>query len=783
MPVSPVLMNESSRREAARRWLLDAHWHVAVMRGTRVLPSLQYENTDLPAVMRCTLRLFAPGCPGGLLRDVLQLLGEEPVVENPVVDGMPIPGKWYHNFAAWGRDSGQSVDGGDSTKTLIRDLNEGSVRFSSVSENSCSSYVSIRYVFDVPSVETLTPDAQGYQTRIGGVSRDQNSNLFSYYVTVSRRKTVYIPPAVVNDSVYQTDTSFGWTGLYGSEASPVDQDGNSVAVPVPGSQPLGTMVSLEWSKDPSDCTFSVRVLKRVAKENVPAGASCRKDLFEETDGSKVSAATSPLGHAPEPSNGLSLEYSSDKRPDGLTDNAMSGRQERTVLGARSSSEESLFSKEESNVDRSVTGDAPTPYAAGGVRLAVSVEKTPGALKTVSQRKVTEHPVEEASVSVRKDLFSTVTSRTDKSSSQPLSPPDVGLGVSGGSENQKTPGDLRDVSVEIRQENSVPAASSSVRETLTARETRTTDRSSSGAVPSAIVSAGLIRSVEQSRTPGDLRDIGVSEVQEKLVPRHRVSKSEDLFTAEEAVTDSSTPESEPSPQYGNGVRTAVEAERTQGDLLTVTRSTRTDKTVLDASTRLSVLPWAVIETHSDKAAVAPFTRSDQPVGTVENQKTPSGRYDRSRSGVVPGSVVAGSILSQTKGGNLFYTSTVTRTIETEKDFGEVGLIATGEGTATIREVSFTWEELGYYIKTEEVRTVRPRVWHREYSSYIDTARNLPIGMWHYSFRNADPGAVFALFSGFGAEGELQLGYSFEYNDFGLMDGQFNYKQQVQTDTEE
>lgn len=82
----------------------------------------------------------------------------------------------------------------------------------------------------------------------------------------------------------------------------------------------------------------------------------------------------------------------------------------------------------------------------------------------------------------------------------------------------------------------------------------------------------------------------------------------------------------------------------------------------------------------------------------------------------------------------------------------------------------------------MRTVRPKVWHEESSSYIDTARNLTIGLWHYSFRNADPGAVFAIFSSFGAEGELQLGYSFEYNDFGLMDGQFNYKQ-VQTGTEE
>ena len=189
----PATDSVSTRRAEAAAWLAGAacSWHLAVMRGTRILPIVEGEE-DAPPVVRTTMRVFAKGCPLRLMKDVLYLLGVNDTWKDPVIDGHIVPGTWKHRYAYWNRDSGMA-ENGDATKTIIRDFDDGeSTTFAAV-EDGCGSRTSVRYVFDAPAVEAISgvehAGEQGYAVRIGGVSRDRETDLFSYYVTITESNT------------------------------------------------------------------------------------------------------------------------------------------------------------------------------------------------------------------------------------------------------------------------------------------------------------------------------------------------------------------------------------------------------------------------------------------------------------------------------------------------------------------------------------------------------------------------------------------------------------------
>lgn len=771
MASSPNVKNAklptAERRRLAEGFLATAQWKLLDSRGTS---SASGES------VRVNLRVFVKGCPHNALREVHELLSEQREVKDPIIDGVVLPGTWHHRTAIWTKDE-RTGESGMATYTLVRFFTDGPVTESDVVEDGCGSRTSVRFVWEAQAVEELSSivnpatdapyseDMQGFSIKIGGVSRDPDTNTFSYYVTVTERKTQEIPEYVTSADSFTVSRSRTVLGLRGDTEDPVDSDGDAVSIPSPLLRSAGELIDVNWRRNLEDCTLDADVKKQTAIQQVASGRSCSADIFSERDSESVSAAPSPLStHAPAASGGKKWQHTSKLRPDGLWDTDKSTDTEKPVSDAVTGAEESVYHSVASSTHRS---QASVPYIAsvgGGVKRTVTVHKTPGGLKdaqvTVDTEKsvpsarvsksadvfniattvvdrgqpasppdptagsgVTqeistersdndarsnttttrvERPYSGARVDVASDVFGQTVSTQDKSQSSPPTPVVPGSGTSGSVSMQITPGGLKDNSRTLRTETHVPAAVVRKSATLFKRKTDTTAKSSPDAAPEPSAVNGIVLAVESQTTPGGRRDITQSVEEELHVPEAEASAQQTVYEVEASITEMNAVYTGlPIPSVGGGVIISERMSRTPGGRKTSTRTVKHEVPVPNASVQYRLTPGVVETTITDENMPSPHIPSG--TGTFSHRVTPGGLATRTKTTAsVP---QPGYVISHTKTGDAFSTTETIQTVETVKNFGTTGLTNGGvEGSAAIRTVEFTQHSLGYYIKTVTTETV-------------------------------------------------------------------------------
>ena len=723
MPVPAVpasKLNSDDRRMIAERFVATAQWSRLSTRGSAALDAFDGEA-------RITIRVFAKGCPRGCLREVLQALAAQSPVTDPVIDGSVEPGSWHHKAAWWGRD-GQTSRAGDATLTLIREFSDGPSSRTDTVEDGCGSTTSIRYEFDVAEIETLpSPTPQGHVVRISGVSRDPETQLFSYYVTDTESKTKTLGELLEADDRFYNTYGQDWTGLRGSVGALTDENGDAVTVPVP-SAAAGTTIEVGYQRDPSDCTLSAKVRKRVADRDVTAATVKSKTVFDITEQTDVSAASAPLAAPPEPAGGVTYRHANKFRADGLTDTEVTRGEEREVKDADVAESVTAFQEQTRSAHKSLT-DAeaaalPEPSAAAGLIVSVQKAKTAGARTDATVTETQEKEVENADVAESDTVFQSQTRRAHKSltpekvEALPAAAAAAGKVVS--VQKSVTAGARTDATVTETQEKTVAGARTSKTGTVFESEVSTLDRGQEAA-PEPSAADGVITSVSSEKSEGGLLEVQTGVKTEKRYINARVSEAETAFEETKQATHLNLPAAEadalPGSRAENGLLRQVSKDVTPGGRVTATVKKSQEISVPAASTTLVRSARGTRQTVVSKSVGEPELLPGGALGRATKSLTPGKLWDHEVTTALP--AADGTVIGEMRGGN--YTQDVFEysDVVSSKTYpaNGTGLLASG----ILRTVSFSEQQDDLsYVRT--IREVTPKT-------------NFSFRIFHYAFVRA------------------------------------------------
>lgn len=769
-----VKMAADARTQEARSFLKAAQWRVLTMRSTSA------DKDTEGAVPRFRMRVYAKGCPVHALREVHLLLNADNPLTDPVVDGVVQPGKWWHRGAGWSKDEGAG-ERGTGTCTLVRDLYDGEIADTQYLEDGCGSRTKVIFYFDTPSVISLADIAesgtQGFSVRLGGVSLDRETGLYSYYVTVTESKTLILDEHKVAEDAFRTRYDADYLGLRGTVASPKDSDGDAVAVPEPGVLAAGTLITTQWSRNREDCTLNAQVGKEVAIPVPEAAVSRAKTLYSESESVSAAAASAKLGDAPAPADGVTKRHVSRLRPDEMWDTEVSWDQELPVASASVRKSATVFGKAQTVVDRHQDTLPPEPSAGSGIRVETFTERTPGALRNNTVSTETELPYEEAQVSEKRTLFSRVLTKIAKSVSRGAAAPAASGGTGISSSASVTPGGRNDLTEVTEEELPVPNARVSRSATVFQTEETVTHVHSAGSAPAASAGGGVIVSADESLNPLGSKNIGVSTRTELPVEGSQVQESMTVFGREVSTTSHNV-------DFDNELSAAAGVIKGGGRSLTpggkkvTVKTERTETAYAESSARDSVTPWATVRTTEDTHMPAPHGGLSG-FGAVGYQVTPGGRYNRTKTELV--AVNDGTILSHAKGGDRFSTWERYTTAESAKNFdADVGLSNAGlPGAATIKSNDFSYDELGYYRKTTRIEAAGDMLYSIHSASYLSfntgasgeaITNTIEIGML-YNCPPTEIDRLLALEAAWSGKNEGSVSMGLSLNKFGLCGGTY------------
>lgn len=379
-----------SELDRAKAWLdmAQAKWRLQTMQHRSRYNPKTGEYRQLPT----RIRRFLNGTPVGMKTAVLAILKESAPYRSPVFDCETDEGLVYNPTNTFIRKDGveHTTGGKDPTYTIIQDLllddgNRDAFMFGD--ESSCAQVGETEYRWDEPAVEDCPDGGQGVSYQVTDISRDRETDLFSYRIRKVQALTVHVAPHVTSCDNRARVVTEVWDNVYG-EPGAWRQDplrGGSAAISVPGpcSQPDGTTVKVDVYRNP-DCTYRLTVQTTHAKtddgvDGSGAQYSVYKDRYKTTDSFKVLNAAVPLPRQGEDySNGLMTRYTSDRNEDGTWNNSTETEQERQVP---SSTTETRITPRGKHVSRTDT-NMPSPATGIGTQYGYwKTTKTPGGLYT------------------------------------------------------------------------------------------------------------------------------------------------------------------------------------------------------------------------------------------------------------------------------------------------------------------------------------------------------------------------------------------------------------------
>ena len=369
----------------AKEWLSVAEpsWRLQTMQHRGRYNPRTGEYKQLPT----RVRRFLNGTPAGLKAAVLQVLKESAPYKSPVFD-LELDGFVYMPTNTFIRKDGAEhvTNQRDATYTIIQDLrlfDEDGDRFSFGDESTCSERGETEYRWDEFEVEDCPEGSQGVSYQVTDVSRDRETDLFSYRVRKVQALTQHMPPVVSQCDARRRVTVETWNNVYGEPGSfrwdPVEGGSASISLPEPCSQADGTTVQVNVSEN-ADCTYRLELVTTEAK--VDEGAfSVYRDQYKVQESERTFNAAFPLPKSGvEYSGGVMTRYSSERNEDGTWNNDTSVETERPVPS--STVEVRVMPKSTATTRVDTNASAPASALPGGARFGSwKSVKTPGGLFT------------------------------------------------------------------------------------------------------------------------------------------------------------------------------------------------------------------------------------------------------------------------------------------------------------------------------------------------------------------------------------------------------------------
>lgn len=450
--------------------------------------------------------------------------------------------------------------------------------------NNCGSIVTNTIYGNLTDPVLVPAGTSGIEYSISSYNFSPELGMYSMSITKTEQKTLTAGVFTVAEDEDEKNEAQDFSGV---RTGDVDHTGAAVPLWTPGNPTPGVEYTQQIRKN-QNCTTDKSQKKRTVKAVVAKSVRKSLTLYDSTVATQNKAAASAASDPLPASGGVTQETSSEKNGLQQFDTGLTERTELPVTAASTSKRATVFATDETVVDKSqpLLTDL-TPSAAGGVIIEKSGQKTPGALLDVQTATKTELPVSNATLANDATAYDTRESKVDRA--QPLIT-SLAASASGGviisKRGEKTPGGLLDVSTETKTE--LPVTAASVSATKTAFDSRATqvDRSQPVSTDLSVPAAanGVVTTKSAQTTPGALKDVTTETKTEIPVTDAVVDQSATIFEASELRIDRSQPLSTsltPLPASG-GVVQSKRGAKTEGLLLDVTTSTKTELPVSDAT---------------------------------------------------------------------------------------------------------------------------------------------------------------------------------------------------------
>lgn len=330
-------LETSDALQEAKNWLAAAEprWRLQTLQHRARYNLKTGEYKQLPT----RIRRFLNGTPVGIKAAVLAVLRESAPYKSPVFD-LEDDGLTYMPTSTFIRKDGAEAvtNAKDSTYTIIQDLrlvDETGDVFSFADESSCSQAGESEYRWDEPDVEPCPDGSQGVSYQISNVSRDRETDLFSYQIRKVQALTQHKPFEVTQCDTRKRVSVETWNNVYGTPGDyrwdPVRGASAKIELPEPcDAGGDGLSIALNVTENP-DCTFRIEVQMVEALPDDDRQYSVLRDQYKISESRVVSNAFAPLPkEGVEYSGGVIKKYSSEHNEDGTWNNEVSVETERPV---------------------------------------------------------------------------------------------------------------------------------------------------------------------------------------------------------------------------------------------------------------------------------------------------------------------------------------------------------------------------------------------------------------------------------------------------------------------
>ena len=676
----------------AKEWLDAAspRWRLQTMQHRSRYDPETGEYRQLPT----RVRRFLNGTPSGMKAAVLQVLRESAPYKSPVFD-LECDGLEYVPTNTFIRKDGAEhvTNAKDATYTIIQDLRlaDGLLdRFSFADESSCSQAGETEYRWDEPDVEPCPDGSQGVVYQVSDVSRDRESDLFSYRLRRVQALTQHMPPSVSQCDARKTVTVETWNNVYGEPGSfrwdPVKGGSAPIRFPEPCSQADGTAVQVDVAENP-DCTFRVEVRTVVARAD-EGRFSVYLDQYKAQRSDAALNAAAPLPRrgtdyavveVDGQFRGRMTKCESTRNEDGTWNNETTVEEERPVPG--SSFEERRLPRHvvRTVVDtnqRDPASAVPSKY--GSYKSA----KTPGGLYVNEYVEYVRRAVDRLGILCTDTAFAK-THETQSSVTTAVPSGHVPAARNGVVTTWNYDTDAEgSVTRRVRtdSEHDVRDAVRRVSRGWLGTESGRSHRSVPKSVADRLVaSAARGERVEARLTPGAMWDVDVSSFSPAAGVRLSSECSATVYQHAHSLSASGLALDQGHASAGGGVTQRL-SSRLDPSTGSVTDTLETVQEVEVPGSRRSVRVTArgTVVRVSDSNAPAPFPDASSAGETTESEVTPGGRYNRSRESVKPRMGPLGDMCSRDR---FLHSDGVVRTVAARQ-----GAPHSGGSGGTYREMT-------------------------------------------------------------------------------------------------
>ena len=295
-------------------------------------------------------------------------------------------------------------------------------------ENGCRYAVTHTFYWNVEELPELPASSSGINYTMQGLTRDQETGLYSCLIEKRERVEQDIPLYDTAKTIFETRQLAVFLGVKAEDLGSTGQFPYAAG---------GTMVERRLSKN-EDCTTDV---ENVVTQEEPVSSAVTE--FKKTLRGTVKTKTDRNQVSPLNGEGLKVGDTrrSEKTPGGLYNNTT---QEKTTEAAGKIAEmcsKTIFEHEHQEIENvaSEPDDASAAFAGGGKIHSKTHRQTEEGTWDVTSSTRQELPVSSAVTEFKKTLRGTVKTRTDRNQSSPLN--GDGLKVGDTRRSEKTPGGL------------------------------------------------------------------------------------------------------------------------------------------------------------------------------------------------------------------------------------------------------------------------------------------------------------------------------------------------------